>query len=90
MAITNAKTMDEYVGQKKHQVFTVTFTSVTEGAVATGLDNVIFANFVNNTSEDDGIVYMNYSDAGSTAAKGQVYIYGVTSNDVGTLFVIGN
>ena len=77
------------LGNVKAKIFNLTFTSVTGGKISTGLEQVLFASYAPATSDDHGIVYVNYSDAGSTASLGDVYVDGVTQNDTGKLFVIG-
>lgn len=89
MALTTSKTSDVSMGNKKAIVIDLTFTSVTGGEVKTGLSQVDFASYSPATSDDHGIVYVNYSDTGSTVSGGSVYVDGVTSNDTGKLFVFG-
>ena len=77
------------LGNAAAKVFDLTFTGVTGGKIPTGFGQVLFASYVPSTSDDHGIVYVNYSDAGTTTSFGDVYIDGVTSNDTGKLLVIG-
>lgn len=77
------------VGNKIEQVYSVNFASVTEGQVKTGLNNVEFAVFVNEVSDDQGIVQRNKNSAGNATEFGGVRISSVTSSDTGTLLVKG-
>ena len=65
-ALTATKDYGDVFGSKQMQTWSLTFTSVTGGAVSTGLNDVIFAAYSPSTSDDHGIVYLDYSDAGST------------------------
>lgn len=78
------------LGNANLHIIKCTFTGVTGGLIQTGMANVLAAWYSPRTSDDHGIVYPNFSDAGSTASAGDVYVDGVTSGDVGYLMVIGN
>ena len=89
MAISSTKVSEYVAGGQKHQIWNVTFASVTEGGIRTGLNQVLHANITEKTTEGQGIVHKNFSDNGTTAKAGDVYVYGVTSNDVISLQVVG-
>jgi hypothetical protein len=88
MAFSASKQGEQLLGAWKTQVYNLNFASVTEGAFKTGLTKVLHAEFVNNTSEAQGLVKPN-STLASAAQAGSVFVSSVTSNDVGTLLVIG-
>ena len=89
MALTTSKIREDYIGGIKLQIHDLTFTSVTGGRISTGLNNVLAAIYVPSTSDDHGITYSNFSDAGSTSSFGDVYVDAVTQNDTGKLIVFG-
>lgn len=89
MALTTVKDADFPAGPKKFQIFDLTFgASDTAGEVKTGLSNVSYAAFI-STTDDAHDTYLNFSDAGSTAAAGSVYLNNVANSAVGKLLVIG-
>jgi len=55
----------------------------------TGFNNIIDAQYTPHTSDDHGIIYKNYEDAGSTTSFGDIYIDSITASDEGTLRVVG-
>lgn len=59
-------------------------------AIKTGLNRVYAAFFANSVSAVAPIINVNFSDAGTTAAAGTVFISGLTANDNGKLLVLGN
>jgi len=73
------------------KVLTISFAGVTSGVLATadhGFQNIVGAWFVNNTTEDLGLLKINSN--GSTTVRGSISIAQVTSNDIGQLFILGN
>jgi len=89
MAFSSSKDVDITIGNYRGVVIDCNFAGVTGAEIKTGLASVKFAVYVPATSDDHGITYLNYSDAGSTVLGGSVYVDGVTSNDTGKLLVIG-
>lgn len=89
MAFSSTLVNQVPVGNKVKQTWSVNFASVTEGHVKTGLNNVESAIFVNEVSDDQGIVERNKDSAGSATEFGGVRISSVTSSDTGTLIVEG-
>lgn len=89
MAFSKTKVTEQLLGGLKAQIYSVNFASVTEGHIKTGLKNVVAAIFVNEVSDDQGIIQRNKNSAGSADEFGGVRISSVTSNDTGTLIVIG-
>lgn len=89
LSVSKDHANEELMGRKRVLFFDLTFTGVTGGEVKTGLANVVFAQYSPNKTDDHGVAYRNFSDAGSTAAAGSVYVDGVTSGDTGRLMVIG-
>lgn len=90
MAFSQSNEKTDVMGNYVLKIIDCNFASVTAGEVITGLSNVVGSWYQPNVSDDHGINYNNYSDAGSTAKPGSVYIDGVTSDDTGQLFAIGN
>ena len=89
MAFTSVK-VDEFVtGGRKRQIWTGTFTGVTAGAIKTGLNQVLHANITERTTEGQGVVYKNFSDTGTTASAGEIYIDGATASDIMSIEVVG-
>ena len=69
MADTITTVYTGQIGGKKFQILNLTADG-TSISVPTGLSNVDVAIYTPEATEDMGIVYRNYSDAGSTAAPG--------------------
>ena len=89
MATTVTNQKNGQIGNRVAITATLTAgSSDTAITFATGLANVDFAVFVPTTDEAHDI-YLNYSDAGSTAAAGTIYINNVGNSDAGNIFVIG-
>jgi hypothetical protein len=88
MAFSASKQSEQLLGALKAQVYNLNFASVTEGAFKTGLTKVLHASFTNSTTEAQGLTKSN-STLASAAENGSVFVSSVTSNDVGTLLVIG-
>ena len=94
-----AITVTERIGSNQQLgAFKVKILNVTAGAsdtamavtkALTGLTNVAFASYSPSTDDNHGIVYLNFSDAGSTASNGAVYIDSVANSNTGSLFIIG-
>jgi hypothetical protein len=89
MAFSKTKEQDQLLGGLHVLVFNLNFASVTSGQFKTGLNKVIFAAFNNDVTEDQGLVKLNKDSAGTGTENGSIYISSVTSNDTGTLIVIG-
>lgn len=91
MAITLGATKQVgSVGRMKAKIFDVTFGAAdTSGEIKTGLSNIQWANWMPRSSDDHGIMYLNFSDAGTTAAKGSVFIDSISNDDEGKLLVLG-
>jgi len=89
MAFTATQKEHNVFGSLKVKIFDLDFDSVTGGKISTGFNTVLYANYVPGVSDDHGIVYVNYSDAGTTASEGDVYVDAVTSDDTGKLLVFG-
>lgn len=81
MAFSSSKLASTLMGNLRAEIHSCDFASVTEGTVSVGISNIMHMSFTNNVTEDGGLV----------SKSGQlVTISGVTSNDTGTLLVIGN
>jgi len=92
MALTTAVRGPNLInlGAVKLKIIKCTFTSVTGGEVKSGFGQVIGAIYQPETSDDHGVVYMNSASASATEDDfGSVYVDGVTSDDVGYLYIIG-
>jgi hypothetical protein len=57
--------------------------------ILTGLTNVVAATYTKETSEGKGLVHCNFSDAGSTAKAGSVFLSSCTAADNGKIVVFG-
>lgn len=90
MAFSSTQKKSDVFGTTQVKFFDVNFASVTTGAVKTGFSNVLHADFVNGTSEAQGLVKINRNAADSAAEAGTVNVSGVTASDVGQLIVYGN
>ena len=89
MAFTATKTSEIVsIGSVKIQTWELSFGSVTEGIVSTGMNQVIACTHTNDTTEADGKLQKNKS-AASTTANGSIFASSFTSNDVASLIVIG-
>lgn len=88
MAFTATKIKEDIVGTAKVQVYECSLASVTSGHIPTGLANVLFATFNNETSED-GKLEKNRNAADDAAERGGVLLDGFTANDIVTVFVYG-
>ena len=76
-------------GNVKAKVFDVSIgASDTSAQVKTGLQNVLMSIYVSKV-DDAFDIYDNYSDAGSTAAFGTVFLNNLANSAVGKLLVIG-
>lgn len=90
MAFTATRQDRFPIGNKIAEIWELSFASVTSGETKTGLKQVDFAAFTNETTEAQGLVNKNSASASETEDDlGSVFISGVTSNDNGVLFVIG-
>lgn len=90
MAFSSTQKKADVFGTTQVKFYDVNFASVTTGAVKTGFSNVLHADFVNNTSEAQGLVKINRNAADNAAEAGTVNVSGVTASDVGQLIVYGN
>jgi hypothetical protein len=90
MAFSSTKLDTNLNGKYQEFYFDVNFASVTVGYIKTGLRNIIFADHLNNTTENDGKLVINKASDGSTAEQGGLYMTGFTSNDTARIRVIGN
>jgi hypothetical protein len=88
MAFSATKLHEMPFGNRKMVVYDLSFGSVTEGLISTGLVSIDSAHVNNETTETDGRCLKNKSDA-STASNGDVFCDGFTSDDSATLTVIG-
>lgn len=80
MAFSSALKSRSIAGNVIMECYTVSFASVTSGDVSTGISDIHSAQFQNEVSEGQGIL----------VRSGQkVSLSGVTSNDTGTLLVVG-
>jgi hypothetical protein len=89
MAFSYSKLQEQVIGGLRLQVYSVNFASVTAGHIKSGLSNVIHAHLNNAVSDDQGIVKPNKASGGGADEKGGIDISSVTSNDTGTMLVIG-
>jgi len=81
MAFSSSKLASSLMGNLRVEVHSCNFASVTTGDISVGMSNIMHMSFNNETTEAAGLV----TKSGQT-----VTIASVTSNDVGTLLVIGN
>lgn len=81
MAFSSSKTAQSLAGNLKMEIHSCNFASVTTGTVSIGISNILHMSFNNEVTEGQGLV---------TKSGQLVTIAGVTSNDTGTLMVIGN
>jgi hypothetical protein len=89
MAFSSSKVGDNVNGKYKELYFDADFASVTLGHIKTGLSTIIFAEHLNNTTENDGKLAINKASDGSTAEQGGLYCSGFTSNDTARIKVTG-
>lgn len=89
MAFSSTVKKHDVVGSMQVKVFDCNFAAVTTGLVKTGFNQILFANFVNNTTEAQGLVKPDRNAADDGAEIGSVNISGVTASDVGQLIVFG-
>lgn len=68
------------MGNLRVQIWEVDFAGVTTGVIASGLSAVDHISFNNEVSEDQGL---------SVADGSNVTISGVTSDDTGTVMIVG-
>lgn len=53
----------------------------TSHCIKTGGKNVLHCKYTNRVTEGQGLVHPNYSDAGTTASNGDVFLSAFTAND---------
>jgi hypothetical protein len=89
MALTATKLRDIPFGNIKKQTFDLTFgSSDTSGTVKTGLSKIDIALYI-STVDDAFDIYPDFSDAGTTASPGDVFINNVANSATGRLTVEG-
>lgn len=88
MAFTATKKHQSQIGNLIFQIFDIDHTGVTEGTFNTGMREIYYAGFNNETTEIDGKLQKNFS-AAATAANGHIYTSGFTNGDNATVLVIG-
>lgn len=81
MAFSSSKLASSLMGNLRVEIHSCNFASVTTGDVSVGISNILHMSFNNDVTEAAGLV----TKSGQT-----VTIASVTSNDTGTLLVIGN
>jgi hypothetical protein len=81
MAFTSSKVAQSLAGNLRMEIHSCNFAGVTTGDVSIGIKNILFMAFNNEVTEGEGLV----TKSGQT-----VTISSVTSNDTGSLLVIGN
>jgi len=95
MATTVTQVTDsaQPLGNKRMAIFNVTAgasdTDITLSANDSGMENILYSSYSPSASDDHGIVFDNFSDAGVTAAAGAVFIDSISNSDTGKIFVIG-
>jgi hypothetical protein len=90
MAFSSTLKKSDVFGTTQVKFYDLNFASVTTGAVKTGFSNILHADFVNGTTEAQGLVKINRNAADNAAEAGTVNVSSVTSNDTGLLIVYGN
>lgn len=83
MAFTSAKKKRGVMGGMVVEVFSFNAASVTSGTISTGLSKVQHVSLNNEVTEGDGLAVINSSDAS------KVDLSGLTSDDTGTVLVVG-
>ena len=86
---TSSGIPDSMEGTMKVKYFDVTFAAVTAGYVKTGFSNIIFASHLNNVTENDGRLKINFATDGSTVEPGGLYLMGFTASDTARVRVVG-
>ena len=81
MAFSSSKTAQSLAGNLRMEIHSCDFAGVTSGTVSIGIKNILHMSFNNEVTEAAGLV---------TKSGQLVTIASVTSNDTGTLMVIGN
>jgi hypothetical protein len=89
MAFSSTAVDSNISGKFIEKYFDVNFSSVTSGYVKTGLRNIVFADHLNNVTENDGRLKINFASDGSTVEQGGLYMTGFTSNDTARIRVVG-
>lgn len=89
MAFSSSKVDNNISGKFQEFFFDANFASVTSGYIKTGLSNIVFADHLNNVTENDGKVSINKASDGTTFEKGGLYLSGFTSNDTARIRVVG-
>lgn len=89
MAFSATKTRDNVVGNIRVAYYNADFDTVTAGHISTGFSTILFAEFLNEVTENDGRLQLNIADDGSTAEAGGLYCSGFTSNDTAIIKVEG-
>lgn len=91
MATTAVRVLEYPVGPTKCQIWTVTIGGAdTTATWDTGLDNVVHVSLTTTSDQAFGGTYLNYSDAGTTVAAGNIHIAGLANSSVCTVRVEGN
>lgn len=91
MATTAVKVMEYPLGPTRAQIWTVTIGGAdTTATWDTGLDNVVHVSLTSNSDQAFGGVYLNYSDAGTTVAAGQIHVAGLANSSICRVKVEGN
>lgn len=80
MAFSATLKRQSLMGSLKVQIWDVSFASVTTGTIASGLSEVDHISFNNEVSDDHGI---------SSSSGSNITISSVTSNDTGTVMIVG-
>lgn len=88
-SFTQAPVGSNINGKLVEKYFNVSFASVTSGYLSTGLSTIVFAEHLNNTTENDGKLAVNIASDGSTTEHGGLYMSGFTSNDTAIVKVTG-
>jgi hypothetical protein len=76
-------------GKYVEKYFDADFASVTLGHIPTGLSTIVFAQFLNHTTENDGKLAINKNSANDAVEAGGLYCSGFTSNDTARIKVVG-
>jgi hypothetical protein len=89
MAFSNTIVLTNVNGNLKEKYFDLDFASVTSGHIKSGFGTVVFAEHLNNTTENDGKLKINVASDGTTVEFGSVYFSSFTSNDTARVKITG-
>lgn len=82
MAVIKTKKIPTVMdGGLKREFYSFNLNGESEGSIVTSGKNVLSCNYTNRVNEAQGLVHLNFSDAGTTVADGTLFLSGFTSTD---------